>query len=87
VHDIYFRGGDCNATRIITSVFECKDSNIIFYTRNEWIEHFDDTKPHPLSSYTIETYKMNVLGEINLFESLKGKEHSKIAKLVQLKIE
>ncbi len=79
VHDLWFRGGNCNWTSKGEGVYEVKKDSLIIYSEDEEIEHMDDTHPHGSTDYIKEIYLIRKNGRIVRVKTEKGEAGSKTA--------
>ena len=86
VHDIWFKGGDCNSNMETTTAYELIKDRLIFYTEEDFTEHFDDMHPHSSESYKIETYVIRKNGDIVRIKTESSENNPDLAKEVSKRL-
>jgi len=87
IHDLWFKGGDCNSNAEITSVYEVIKDNLLFYSTEDFVEHFDNTNPHSSTDYTKETYVIRKNAEIVRIKTEHGKNNIDLVKEIETKLD
>jgi len=85
--DMYFKGGDCNVSSSTRAAYEVKKDTLLIYSEDEVIEHFDDTHPHPHTSYTIHAWVFRKSGEIVSVWQKSSRKHPEVEEAVRMKVD
>jgi hypothetical protein len=85
--DMYFKGGDCNISSSTRAAYEVKKDTLLIYSKDEVIEHFDDTHPHSHSSYTIHAWVFRKSGEIVSVWQKSSRKHPEVEEEVRMKVD